>query len=133
MSWKGVKQTINIEDIKSWCEEMCIKNYTINSKGEIDVDGNVELDSRDFKELPYKFGRVNGWFSLNRCKNLVSLKNCPDYIDTSFDVDYCSKLDSLEGCPKEVGGDFYCKDCKRKFKEKRIRSLCKVEDNIYTT
>ena len=79
MSWGGVKKQTNIENIKSWCEEMGIENYTINSQGEIDVDGDVNLDRKDFKELPYKFGRIKGHFILSRCKNLTSLKNCPDF------------------------------------------------------
>ena len=60
MSWKGVKKQTNIEDIKAWCEEMGIKNYTINDKGEIDVDGGVDLQYKEFEELPYKFGEVRG-------------------------------------------------------------------------
>ena len=64
MSWSGVKKQTNIEDIKAWCEEMDIKKYTINSKGEIDVDGDVNLQYEEFEELPYKFGEINGYFSL---------------------------------------------------------------------
>ena len=61
-AWSGVKKqtSIDIEVIESWCEEMGIQNYTINSKGEIDVDGEVDLRHNIFKELPYKFGKVNG-------------------------------------------------------------------------
>ena len=55
MSWNGVKKYTNKAKIESWCEEMGIESYTINSKGEIDVNGFVDLDGRDFKELPYKF------------------------------------------------------------------------------
>jgi hypothetical protein len=33
MSWSGVKQQVNKAEIEAWCEEMGIKNYTINSKG----------------------------------------------------------------------------------------------------
>ena len=114
-AWSGVKKHTTLSDIEAWCEEMGIKNYTINSQGEIDVDGNVYINNKDFKELPYKFGTVGDYFSLGRCKNLTSLKNCPDYIKTWFACDNCSNLDSLEGCPKEVCGDFYCSNCKRKF------------------
>ena len=125
-AWSGVKKQSLKAEIEAWCEEMGIKNYTINSKGEIDVDGNVDFDNTDFKELPYKFGRVDGYFSLECCKNLISLKNCPNKVGSIFDVDGCSKLDSLEGCPKEVGMNFYCIGCKRKFTEKEVQSLCKI-------
>ena len=130
MSWSGVKKQSYEQEIKSWCEEMGIQNYTINSKGEIDVDGDVILMDDNFKELPYKFGRVNGFFDIDYCKNLTSLKNCPHKVVGYFSCSDCSKLDSLEGCPKEVGSNFYCRRCKRKFTEKEVMSLCKVERDI---
>ena len=131
-AWSGVKQQTNNANIEAWCEEMRIENYTINSKGEIDVNGSVWLNKKNFKELPYKFGKVNGTFSLFRCKNLKSLKNCPDYVGNYFDVDNCIALESLEGCPKKVGSKFYCRECKRKFTREEVTSLCKVKkENIY--
>ena len=81
MSWNGVKKQSYEQEIKSWCEEMGIKNYTINSKGETDVDGGIDLDNRYFKKLPYKFGRVTGYFSISSL-NLTSLENCPDVVWT---------------------------------------------------
>ena len=128
MSWNGVKKQISIVDVEAWCEEMGIKNYTVNSKGEIDVNGGVDLAYKDFKELPYKFGTVTGRFDMEGCKNLISLKNCPDHILNRhmFDIEGCTKLDSLEGCPKGVGGWFYCGKCKRKFTKEEVRSLCDV-------
>ena len=132
-AWSGVKKqtSIDIEVIESWCEEMGIQNYTINSKGEIDVDGEVDLRHNIFKELPYKFGKVNGRFDMEGCKNLISLKNCPNEIGRYFDVSVCKKLESLEGCPKEVGEDFYCYNCKRKFIKEEVESLCKVKNKIF--
>ena len=130
MSWSGVKKQSYEQEIKSWCEEMDIENYTINSQGEIDVDGDVDLTYKDFKELPYKFGRVDGWFDMGGCQNLTSLKNCPNYVGGYLGCDRCPKLDSLEGCPKEVRWNFYCSDCKRKFTEKEVMSLCKVKKHI---
>ena len=129
-AWSGVKKHTNNAEIEAWCEEMGIRNYTINSKGEIDVDGNVDLSEMKFKELPYKFSSVNGYFSLGSCKNLTSLKNCPDFVGESFNCSLCRKLDSLEGCPKEVGGTFFSNNCKREFTEEEVRSYCKVNKNI---
>ena len=135
MSWKGVKQVTIAENIKSWCDEMGIQNYTITTQGEIDVDGGVYLNYKlgKLEELPYKFGRVTGYFSLEGCKKLISLKNCPEIIlpNHMFNVDYCTNLNSLEGCPKEVGGLFYCRDCKRYFSKEEVMSYCKVGFNIY--
>ena len=129
-AWSGVKKQSLKSDIEAWCDEMGIEKYTINSQGEIDVDGSVNLAGKDFKELPYKFGRVDGYFSLDGCKNLISLKNCPYCVINLFDCIFCRQLDSLEGCPKEVGKNFYCFGCKRKFTKEEVKSLCKVKGKI---
>ena len=131
-AWSGVKKHTNNANIESWCDEMGIKNYTINSKGEIDVDGDVDLYKENFKELPYKFGKVTGYFDISNNQNLISLKNCPDYVGGFFVCISCNKLDSLEGCPKEVEGNFYCRDCKRQFTKEEVEFLCKVGDEIIT-
>ena len=131
MSWSGVKKQTNIEYIKAWCEEMGIENYTINSQGEIDVSEGVWLNDKKFKELPYKFGKVNNTFSLSGCKNLTSLKNCPDKVGGYFSCSFCFQLDSLKGCPEEVGGYFNCSKCRRKFTEEEVKFLCRVKDYIY--
>ena len=130
-AWSGVKKQSYEQEIKSWCEEMGIKNYTINSQGEIDVDDSVCLDYQEFKELPYKFGTVTGYFNIGDNRNLTSLKNCPNYVQRYFSCDNCCVLKSLEGCPKEVGTNFYCRKCKRKFTEEEVMSLCEVENNIF--
>ena len=133
MSWNGVKKQSNIENSKAWCDDMGIQKYTINSQGEIDVNGGVDLRDNDFEELPYKFGEVNGFFDISNNKNLTSLKNCPNFVGDFFACDFCPQLDSLKGCPKEVGGNFWCECCKHKFTKKEVKSLCKVSNNIYTT
>ena len=129
-AWGGVKKQSLKSDIEAWCEEMGIKRYTINSKGEIDVNTNVMLHKNDFKELPYKFGTVTGYFDIGHNPNLTSLKNCPDKIGNYFSCGNCPKLDSLEGCPNYVEWNFYCYDCKREFTEKEVYSLCKVKGKI---
>ena len=131
-AWNGVKQHSLKSDVEAWCEEMEIQNYTINSQGEIDVNGDVDLgeDEVEFEKLPYKFGTVTGYFDVGYNKKLISLENCPDKVGSWFSCSHCKKLDSLEGCPKEVGWNFYCSDCKRKFTEKEVMSLCKVKKHI---
>ena len=131
-AWSGVKKHTNNADIEAWCEEMGIRNYTINDKGEIDVDGDVDLgeDAVEFEKLPYKFGTVTGYFDVGYNKKLISLENCPDKVGIWFSCSHCKKLDSLEGCPKEVGGNFYCRYCKRNFTKEEVRSLCKVKKQI---
>ena len=130
-AWSGVKKHTNNTNIEAWCDEMGIKNFNINSQGEIDVDGGVDLKDKDFKELPYKFGTVTGWFDIGNNSNLTSLKNCPNKVEGYFSCIKCSKLESLEGYPKEVEGNFYCYNCKRKFTKEEVKSLCKVKENIY--
>ena len=113
---------------------MGIRNYTINSQGEIDVNENVwlykSLKKNDFKELPYKFGTVTGYFDIGENKKLTSLKNCPDYVGDYFSCSSCKELDSLNGCPKKVGEDFWGYDCKRQFTKEEVKSLCKVKKGI---
>ena len=130
MSWNGIKNQANKSYIESWCEDMCIENYTINSQGEIDVDGNVDLRYGDFKELPYKFGSVSGYFDIDNNPNLKFLKNCPNEVGGYFSCGNCPQLDSLEGCPKEVYRSFYCYNCKRKFTKEEVNSLCEVKIDI---
>ena len=127
-AWNGVKKQSLKQEIESWCDEMGIQNYTINHKGEIDVSRNVHLEHNEFKELPYKFGRVEGFFSIHGCKNLTSLKNCPDKVGGYFSCSECTKLYSLEGCPKEVKKEFYCYNKgKKQFNTKDILKYCKVD------
>ncbi len=49
MSWSGVKNQVNKADIEAWCEEMHLHNYNVNSKGEIDVGGGVNLRNKNSK------------------------------------------------------------------------------------
>ena len=129
-AWSGVKKHTNNAEIEAWCDKIGVRKYNINDEGKIDVDRFVNLFKRDFKEIPYKFGKVKGFFTLQNCKNLTSLKNCPDIVTGNFRCSGCSQLDSLEGCPKEVWGDFWCNDCKRKFTKEEVLSLCKVKGEI---
>ena len=131
-AWSGVKKQSLKSNTEDWCEKMGIENYTINSKGEIDVDGDVNLFNNDFKELPYKFGTVTKSFDISSNKNLTSLENCPYFVGVYFSCSSCKVLDSLNGCPKKVGGDFWCYDCKRKFTREEVKSLCKVKRDIVT-
>ena len=97
-----------MHQIQSWLDQYGIKNYTINNKGEIDVDGNVFLGDRNLTEFPpfIQFGTVNGFFNCSLC-GLTSLRGCPQIVKKSFYCEY-NKLTSLEGAPKKVSGNFYC-------------------------
>ena len=125
MSWNGVKKQSLKSEIEAWCDEMGIENYIINSKGEIDVDGCVNLDGRDIKELPYKFGKVKGYFSLDGCENLISIKNCPNEIYGYFSIEYCTNFECITNVHiKRILGTFYCKHNKNEVTLNQVEYLC---------
>jgi hypothetical protein len=93
-------------EIEKICKIYRIRNWTLNSSGLVDVDGNVYLSGQRLSKLPLKFGRVTGNFN---CSNnqLTSLEGCPTEIGDIFFC-YNNKLTSLEGSPTEIGGNFFC-------------------------
>ncbi len=103
-----IKLFESFKEIKDICEEYGIENYTINSDGSIDVDGEVILSSIDLKKIPLTFNRVTRDF---RCcdNNLISLEGAPRKVSGDF-ICYDNLLTSIEGSPQEVGGNFYCSD-----------------------
>jgi len=125
--------------------------YTINEGGEVDVDGNVDLSERNLTEIPIKFGKVSGDFSVYQNK-LTTLKNSPYWIGESFycyqnnltslegvpsyvgDWFSCDKnlLTSLEFAPSYVGGRFNCNSQKNghKFIKEEVEAICQVGDGI---
>ena len=138
--------------IHKWLEDHKVKNYTLNDKGEIDVDGDVNISYMNIKEFPsyIQFGVVKGYFNCY-CNNLTSLRGCPRVVKKSF---YChnNNLLSLKGSPETVGGSFYCSfnnltslegapkivkevfNCRKnttQFTEDDVRKVCKVKDKIY--
>ena len=138
--------------IQKWLDEHGIKNYTINNKGEIDVDGNVFLGDRNLTEFPpfIQFGIVKGYFNCSLC-GLTSLRGCPRVVKKSF---YCdgnkltslegspeevgigflcqdNNLKTLEGAPKKVGGDFFCYSNSTQFTEDDVKKVCKVKYKIH--
>ena len=94
------------KDIDAICKEYDIENYTINSDGSIDVDGDVNLIDMNLDKLPLRFNRIGGNFDCNY-NQLISLEGSPKWVGGNF---YCdnNKLTSLVGGPKLVGGDFAC-------------------------
>jgi len=88
------------------CKEYKIKNYTINSDGSIDVDGDVDLRDRHLIKLPLQFGKVSGNFSCNHNK-LTTLKGSPVTVGKGYSC-CTNKLISLVGGPVTVGGSYHC-------------------------
>ena len=104
---KYLKLYENFEDIDSICQKFGIKNYTINSDGSIDVDGNVDLIDKGLTKLPLKFRNVTGYFNC-RINQLTSLEGGPQ--STGYFNCRNNQLTSLEYAPLSVGGGFDCDD-----------------------
>ena len=94
------------EEVIEVCRKYKIENYTINDDLSIDVDGDVELYSKNLEYLPLKFNYVNGYFNCDY-NNLKTLEGCPQTVDGVFDCSQ-NELKSLKGCPQTIGMDFYC-------------------------
>lgn len=95
--------------IKEWLDKNGIVNYTINNDLTIDVKGDVYLYRYPETELP----------------EYIQFKN----VSGDFIIEY-SNLTSLKGCPKEVGGDFYCCRCNKKFTQIDVQNNCTVRGKI---
>ncbi len=83
-----------------------ILRYIVNDNGSIDCYQNTDLSIKLLNEIPFKFNKINGYFTI-RSNKLTSLKNCPNYIDSYFEC-YYNQLTSLEFGPEYVGGDYFC-------------------------
>jgi len=103
---KYLKLFENFEDIHKICREYGIKNYTINTDGSIDVDGNVNLSEMGLTKLPLKFNHVSGYFDCHHNK-LTTLEGSPKSVGGYFNCSY-NKLTKLDGSPERVDCDFYC-------------------------
>ena len=86
------------------------RNYKKFIGRNVNVIGDVCIQSLGLEEIPITFGKVGGDF-ICASNNLTSLKGCPTEVGRGFDCSI-NRLVSLEGCPREVMGDFYCADNK---------------------
>ena len=119
--------------IHTECTKYGIENYTINEDGSIDVDGHVDLGTKNLYKIPLKFNIVTGSFTCNGNK-LTDLDGCPNYVGGNF---ICSenKLTTLKGCPQEVGGMFNCHSNRLKTLEycpSEVGENFHCEDNLLT-
>ena len=79
----------------------------INSKSYIIIRDTDLINGK----LPFKFGRVDGYFDCSDCSSLTSLEGAPQEVGWNFYCSDCSSLTSLKGSPQKVGGDFNCSNC----------------------
>ena len=89
-----------------WLDKMGIRNYTINSNGTVDVNGDVDISDKGLLIIPIQFRNVKNSFDCSD-NNLTSLEGSPQKVKGNF---YCynNNLTSLQGSPQKVEGDFYC-------------------------
>ena len=79
----------------------------INSKKSIFISDTDLINGK----LPFKFGRVDGYFDCSDCSSLTSLEGAPQEVGWSFSCTKCTSLTSLVGAPQKVAGDFDCSMC----------------------
>ena len=103
-----------------------IVKYTINNDESVNIDGDVYLNDRKFKELPVNFRKVTRYFYCDNCPYLSSLKGAPKEVGESFFCCDCSNLSSLKGAPEKVGGYFYCDNCPKLSSLQYAPLKCKI-------
>jgi hypothetical protein len=104
------KEDNNTENIESICKKFGIRNWSVNTDGGIDVDGDVNLRGMELDKLPLKFGKVTDVFDCSRNK-LTNLVGSPKEVGRDFNCTW-NKLETLEGAPIYVGERFFCQDNK---------------------
>jgi len=87
--------------------------WSWNNDGSVDIEGCVtvfvSVKEKSFNKLPFKFRKVNGYFSCTI--SLCSLDNLPD--EVTGNLYYNNYLNDIT------------------FSEKEIRKVCKVNGEIY--
>ena len=106
------------KNIEEELKKLGVKQYTIREDGRVDVDGDVHLEfgfsERELGQLPIKFGRVTGSFTISSTKD--RRKYDPDWYLPSKQIwnltSRCANLDissvnllTLKGFPEYVGVD----------------------------
>jgi len=129
--YRGFNQgSIRYGELLEWvtiiCDKYKIEDWTLNSEGWVDVDGDVELANFQLTKLPLRFGKVTDDFWCHR-NRLTTLEGAPEVVGGDFSC-FNNELTTLEGAPKKVGRDFYC----RNNQLTTLEGIGKVEGKIYS-
>ena len=115
--------------------QIIIKNFDFKNKYTIvDIKGDfILLDQQNYNaltELPefIKFDKIYGDFILSA--RLTTLDRFPEYVKGNLYISN-NNLTELNGLPKQIDKDLFIKSNSKKFNEDEIRSICKVNGNIY--
>ncbi len=96
----------NREDIISYLNSLGVKGYKINDDLTIDAIGNVNIRSKQLKNLLVKFNLVHGDFDCSM-NLLTSLEGCPNIVLGNFECGG-NQLKSLVNGPRLVGKNYSC-------------------------
>ena len=95
-----------MDEIHKICNELGIKNYTINDDLSVDVDGAVVISNRNLTKIPIRFNKVTAYFDCSGNK-LTTLEGSPRWVGKWFNC-FSNNFTTLDGSPDYVGGDFIC-------------------------
>ena len=114
--WQDEHARLTVQDMKDWCQKMRLQNVRVSKEGSdfvLNCTGNVriiaddlDLDDDNMAFLPYKFGEVEGDFSIapGKFTKMRNLKNCPYMVYGNFKASGLW-LESLDGMPSSVGNE----------------------------
>ena len=97
---------MDFDEIIQICNKYNIQNYSINSDGSIDVDGDVDIQQMKLTKLPLKFNSVSGNFYC-QINKLISLTGSPVSVGGNFNCSI-NNLTSLIESPLKIGGNYDC-------------------------
>lgn len=115
--WHDEHHRLTVQVMDDWCHKMRLQNCRVSKEGNelvINCTGNVRIiaDDLDFDDdnmvfLPYKFGEVEGDFSIAAGKftKMRNLKNGPYQVYGNYKASGLW-LESLDGAPGSVGNTF---------------------------
>ncbi len=70
------------EEQINFLDKVCWGDWTLNSNGEVDVRGSINMTNMNLTEIPVKFGRIYGSFYCSYTK-LTTLQNTPNHLGGS--------------------------------------------------
>ena len=97
---------MNIREIKRLCNIFSL-DYTINTDGSVDINGDADLSNAQLKKLPLKFGKITGNFYCGE-NEIKNLENSPYHVSGNFICSFnnLTTLKGIENCT--IDGDFKC-------------------------
>ena len=108
------KQLESEEEIIAFFErklDIASSYLTFNDDGTVDVNHDIDFHGLKMDKLPFKFGHVKGYFTINDSK-LKTLENMPHTVTGNLNLKG-NDFATLHGCPKLVGGSVFIGGCEK--------------------